>query len=89
MTVSCSTGFRAIRCRGLTKLKIPLQLYDCFVLNKPNRPRGLTKLTISGHHKGTKRAPKGPRSQTAAAVGWFFMKFKIFDVILKQSAAEG
>ena len=27
----------------MTKPKIPLQLYDVFMLNWPNRPRGLTK----------------------------------------------
>jgi hypothetical protein len=29
--------------RGLTKPKIPLQLYDVFMVDWSNRPRGLTK----------------------------------------------
>ena len=34
---------QANRCRGLTKPKISLQLYNVFVLDRPNRPRGVTK----------------------------------------------
>ena len=34
---------QAFHLRGLTKLKIPLQLYDVFMVDWSNRRRGLTK----------------------------------------------
>ena len=38
--------FQANRSRGLTKLKIPLQLYNRFAFNVSNRLRGVTKHTF-------------------------------------------
>ena len=99
------TDFQANRSRGLTKLKIPLQLYDRFVFNMPFRRRGVTKCTFekqrrsrgvdktedstAAYHHFDAKTCTDHTDRTAAAVGCFHKESKIFTAIFEQTAREG
>ena len=61
---------RAFGPKGLAKVKISLQLYDVFMVDWPNRPRGLTKRVF---HK-----PNRSRGSTKQKIS--LQLYALFDV---------